>query len=231
MNRIKKFFLNIIFHIIFPIFMLFSCIFGYFFIIWCKKTNRSYNFLIKKWAKSGLYIFELFLGIKLNFKNNVNKNSIIAAQHQSVLDVFGILANVDDCIFLHKKALLYIPFLSQCLKELGMIAIDRSKKNTHWFEAALKHFENGKTIVFFIEGKTVEFNANVPYRHGIFKFSKHLNKKITPIANTNGLFWKKHQIIKNSGTAYLIVGQEDYYDEENLRKKFLILLKDINIDI
>jgi len=186
---------------------------------------------IHKFANYWGFIIVKFSGIFMNLNvKYIGKippaGSIIAAQHQSALDVFALIAVAKNPIFILKKILAQMPIFGWIILWLGMIPVDRSKFNRNWVDDAKKQLELGRSLIIFPEGTRVPFGEEIPYKSGAFRLSQTLNKPIFPVALDTGLFWKRNAFFKEPGTTFVIFGLEyENPTKEGLREKFAELLK------
>ena len=214
---------SIIYSILLPIWACFVCIL---IILYAYINPSNVHKLANFWGASLIKLLTFFTRLKVEYKNIPKnpKGQIFAAQHQSVLEILALLAVVEKPVFVLKKSLMSIPIFGKSLKCLGMIPVDRKNINLNWMEETKKQLDMGRNLIIFPEGTRVEYGKEIPYRAGVFKLAKHLDKKITPVAVNTGLFWPRRSWIKKPGTAKIVFGQPIDADMKLLREKYKELL-------
>jgi len=166
---------------------------------------------------------------KIN-KNNIPKtNSIVlAGNHTSNLDALLLMSCTRRTIrFLAKKELCNTKIKKWFFKNVGIIPVDRSKKNPEVIKEACKYLNNKEVIGLFPEG-TINKTKDIimPFKYGAVKMAKETNSMILPFAISG-----KYKLFKKSvkiafGKPYNVTGS---LEEENkkLENNVVNLLKEI----
>lgn len=205
----------------FPLWTFLICVIGLPLTLSKKATTKYAKF----WAESSLFWLKIFCGLKIKYLGKIPpKSSIVASQHQSVLEIIALIAILEEPIFILKQSLMRIPILGLYLKQLEMIGVNRKNAGKLWITKAHEKFKKGKTIVIFPEGTRVNFGQEIPYKGGIFKVAKELEQNIYPAATNTGLFWARRSWFKKKGTATIAFGDPIPPEPELLRQKYKELL-------
>ena len=127
--------------------------------------------------------------------------ALYIATHKSVFDIVILLAVLDDpVIFIGKKEVQNMPFVSKWFDALGCIYVDREdmRKALQSILEGINEIKNGQSIVLFPEGTRNMSNAILPFKEGGFKLATKTNVPIVPIAmsNTYKIFEEKKRIQK-----------------------------------
>ncbi|WP_342261977.1 lysophospholipid acyltransferase family protein [Alphaproteobacteria bacterium endosymbiont of Tiliacea citrago] len=219
-------FKNISFNILFA-FML--CFYGFIGFLAMFFSNYIYainvHFITKLLATHLLFLCDKLLNLKVKVYGELPKNAIIAPQHQSLLEIIAITVYVEKPIFVFQKNLVFIPFLGHFIKSIGMIPVDRSKFNPEWLNLAIYALKSNQNLVIFPEGTRTKFDEVVPFKMGVFKLARLMNKKIIPVYIDTGLFWPKWCLFKKPGTAIIVFGHPIEPDPILLRKALKKLSK------
>lgn len=160
---------------------------GLFGMVFALVTNPTYSHRIM-----GYYIFSpMILAISMvrvkakGLENVLDEPAIYAANHASQLDIPIICARVNrPMFFIGKIELKKIPILSQYMKIVGMIFVDRKNRERAMasMRTAIQDIQGGKSIAAFPEGTRTKTGELLPFKKGVFTISKEGRIPIVPIA-------------------------------------------------
>lgn len=128
----------------------------------------------------------LFIRVKVTGLDKVNlkESYIIAANHQSVFDIFAIygwLPNIFKWIM--KAELRKIPLVGKACESAGHIFIDRTNPHSAKIslEKAEKQLINGVSVVIFPEGTRTKTGEMNKFKKGAFRIATDLTLPILPV--------------------------------------------------
>lgn len=130
--------------------------------------------------------------------------AVVAAKHQSFLDIILILNAVPAAKFIMKRELMYAPFLGQYALRIGCVPVARGKRG-----AAITKMkadvqagaaEPGQ-LVIYPQGTRVAPGATLPYKIGTGLLYQQLGQPCYPVATNVGVFWPKRGILRKPGLA------------------------------
>ncbi len=129
---------------------------------------------------------------------------IIAAKHQSFLDIMMIFAAVERGKFIMKRELIYAPILGQYALKIGCVPVDRGKRG----QAIQKMKEDvargavlpGQLIIY-PQGTRVAPGAKLGYKVGTGLLYEQLGQPCVPVATNVGVFWPKRSLLRKPGLA------------------------------
>lgn len=123
-----------------------------------------------------------------------NKAFILAGNHTSKLDPLLLMSSTNRCIHFLAKIELFKGIKKIFFQNLGIIPVDRSKKNPEAINKANEYLQNNMVIGLFPES-TINKTKNIimPFKYGAVKMAKDTNCYIVPFAITN-----KYQLFKKS---------------------------------
>ncbi len=165
--------------------------------------------LAQCWARLCLAALRLCCGIKIHIEGLENLPSggaIIAAQHQSALDILIWMAALPYPAMVFKKELRKIPVFGPLLAPAGMIPVDRSgaapalRKMLQDCRAAAAA---GRQVVIFPEGTRVAPGARVELQPGIVALAKSAGVPVLPAATDSGTCWGARAFSKTPGTVHV----------------------------
>jgi len=162
----------------------------------------------------------------INIENiPVTESVILAGNHTSKLDPLLLMSSTNRCIHFLAKIELFKGMKKIFFNNLGIIPVDRKRKNPEAINKANEYLYNNKVIGIFPES-TINKTKNIimPFKYGTVKIAKETNSYIVPFAITN-----KYKILKKSvtitfGKPYKIYGT---IEEENkkLEEKVIKLIR------
>jgi len=159
----------------------------------------------KTWARVCLIALRVCCGIKVTVqgKEHIPQGSaIIAAQHQSALDILVWLAVLPNPALVFKQELDKIPLFGSLLRPSGMISVDRAgganalRKMIADCRAALA---SGRQVLIFPEGTRVPYGQRVPLHTGIVAIAKGAAAPVIPAATNSGRRWAPRAFHKTPG--------------------------------
>lgn len=136
------------------------------------------------WARVNL--FTMLGGITVEGAEKIDKSQsyIVAANHQSLIDIYVIYGYLGlDIKWVMKKELQKIPLMGKACEVMGHIIVDRSNS-----QAAIANINNARTsllrgnsVIFFPEGTRSSDGNLLPFKKGAFRLATELNLPILPI--------------------------------------------------
>lgn len=155
-----------------------------------KKPHLIFLLAARYWARLALF----FAGIKVKTKGleNLPKSGplIVASNHQSLMDIFIMLAWVPFFFrFVVKKELFKIPLMGWYMKRAGYLPIDRqaAMKAHQTLETAKMLLEQGEVVLIFPEGTRSPDGNLQDFKRGSFMVALETGTPILPTA-INGSF-------------------------------------------
>lgn len=130
--------------------------------------------------------------------------ALIAAKHQSFLDIILIFNAVPAGKFIMKRELMYAPFLGQYALRIGCVPVDRGKRGAAIAkmktDVAAGSAEPGQLIIY-PQGTRVAPGDAKPYKVGTGLLYEQLAQPCYPVATNVGVFWPKRGILRKPGLA------------------------------
>jgi len=183
-SKVLWFPINMLQLILVLVWTLFCGIFG---MVFALATNPTYSHKIM-----GYYIFSpVILAISMvrvkakGLENVLDEPAIYASNHASQLDIPIICTRINrPMFFIGKVELKKIPILSQYMKIVGMIFVDRKNRERAMasMRTAIQDIQGGKSIAAFPEGTRTKTGELLPFKKGIFTIAKEGRIPIVPIA-------------------------------------------------
>lgn len=129
---------------------------------------------------------------------------LIAAKHQSFLDIIMIYGAVPRGKFIMKRILIYAPILGQYALRIGSIPVDRGKRGQA-IKKMVADVAAGRALpgqlIIYPQGTRIAPGVRAPYKIGSGVLYKELGQDCVPVACNVGVFWPRHGIYRKPGLA------------------------------
>ncbi|WP_050528041.1 lysophospholipid acyltransferase family protein [Pseudorhodobacter aquimaris] len=130
--------------------------------------------------------------------------ALVAAKHQSFLDVLMIFHAVPRGRFIMKRELMYAPVVGWFGLRIGCVPVDRGKRGA----AIMKMMADVKSgvqqagqLIIYSQGTRVAPGVKAPYKAGTAALYTQLGQDCVPVATNVGVLWPKHGIMRKRGVA------------------------------
>lgn len=160
------------------------------------------------WAKICLAALRLFCGVRLRIEGREHLppagRAIVAAQHQSTLDILIWLTLLPNPSFVFKRELAKIPLFGVLLEPTGMVPVDRGGAGQalrKMVSDCAKVLATGRQIILFPEGTRVAPGKRARLHPGIIALAKANNLPLIPAATDSGLCWGARAFHISPGTV------------------------------
>lgn len=167
--------------------------------------KTAYN-VIGAFGRSGLWGARHLLKAKIEIRGRENLPTdhppLIAAKHQSELDVLITTAEFSNMTTVAMKSLEKIPFFGRVLRKVGYIIVDLASpqdRTEQVVEGARTAHSEGRPIVIYPEGTLMALGAKERYRGGIWHIYDDLGVAVTPVAMSVGTIWPRREKRKYIG--------------------------------
>tara|TARA_R110002094_G_scaffold43084_3_gene55238 strand:- start:31 stop:783 length:753 start_codon:yes stop_codon:yes gene_type:complete len=129
---------------------------------------------------------------------------MIAAKHQSFLDVLMIYNAVPRGKFIMKDILKYAPILGQFGLRIGCIPVKRGKRGAA-IKTMLADVKSGKALpgqlIIYSQGTRIAPGVKAPYKIGTGALYRDMGQPCVPVATNAGVFWPKRGFYRKPGVA------------------------------
>lgn len=161
---------------------------------------------------------------KIRGKENIPKSGriILAGNHTNNFDCLMLLSSTKRSIHFLAKIELFKGFKKIIFSNLGLIPVDRSKKDPNSLKRAKEYLENEKVIGIFPEGTTrKEKNELLQFKIGAVKMAYDTDTKIVPFAITGKYKLFSRSLKIEFGEPLSILSNNLDKENEKLRSKIL----------
>lgn len=130
--------------------------------------------------------------------------AIIAAKHQSFLDILMIFHAVPHGKFVMKAELMWTPFLGQYARRIDCIPVNRGKRGAAIAKMkadVMAGTANPGQLIIYPQGTRVAPGVAKPYKVGTGLLYEQLAQPCVPVGTNVGVFWPKRSILRKPGLA------------------------------
>ncbi len=151
---------------------------------WVPPRGRVYLFWARAWARVVIAGCGFPVRIEVDPEARRTSAAILMANHESVLDIFVLLAAVpQDVRFLAKRSLFQIPVLGWSMWLGGFIPVDRDRADSarEVFETLEKKLAEGVSVLIFPEGTRSRDGELLPFKKSGFLLALRTGAPIVPV--------------------------------------------------
>lgn len=172
---------------------------------WAMFSKRGAYAACKAYAGWCMWTARWIIGLRCEVRGMVPEGEVlIAAKHQSFLDIMIIFHALPRAKFIMKKEILWTPIIGQYTKRMQMIAVDRGKRGKA-ISKMIADVEAGQIepgqIVIYSQGTRVAPGAYIPYKVGTAVLYEQLCQPCVPVATNAGYFWPRRGLYRRPGVA------------------------------
>jgi 1-acyl-sn-glycerol-3-phosphate acyltransferase len=172
---------------------------------WALISRHGARVACKTFCRWTIFSLRLLTGLKSEVRGTPpSGEALIAAKHQSFLDIILIFNAVPAGKFIMKRELMFTPFLGQYALRIGCVPVDRGKRGAAIArmkaDVAAGAAEPGQLIIY-PQGTRVAPGDKKPYKVGTGLLYEQLAQPCHPVATNVGVFWPKRGILRKPGLA------------------------------
>lgn len=178
---------------------------GIVYLPWALVSREGAVAACHRYADSVLWCARWMIGLNVEVRGTPPTHEVmIAAKHQSFLDVLAIYAAVPRGKFIMKSVLKYAPVIGWFGLRIGCVPVDRGKRGA----AIIKMLADVKAgaalpgqLIIYPQGTRVAPGVTKPYKKGTAALYQELGQPCVPVATNIGVFWPKRGVYRKPGTA------------------------------
>ena len=165
--------------------------------------------LANLWARGSLWLLRVVCGTRVVFRGCGNipaEPCILAAKHQSFLEIIALCSLFPDFTFVLKRELTRIPVFGWYLGRSGQIAVDRGQGRAALQQVcrgARAVLDAGRQVFIFPEGTRRAPGDPAVYKAGISFVYSETGASCLPVAVNSGLFWPRRSSKRYPGTVVI----------------------------
>lgn len=168
-------------------------------------SPKGASFACHAWCRWTLWLARWLIGLRTEIRGTIPTGAVlVAAKHQSFLDIILIFHAVPRARFIMKQILLFSPILGQYAWRLGCIPVNRGKKGaaiSQMVADVSKTLSEPGQLVIYPQGTRVAPGAEKPYKVGTAVLYEAMDQPCVPVAVNTGLFWPRRGVLRHPGLA------------------------------
>ncbi len=178
---------------------------GLLFAPWALFSRRGARTCCKTYSRWVFWTASWMVGLKVEVRGTPPKEpGLVAAKHQSFLDIMMIFTATTAGKFIMKKQILWTPVIGQYAKLLNCIAVDRGKHGAA-IEKMVADVKAGLVeagqLIIYSQGTRVAPGVQKPYKVGTGVLYEQMGQTCYPVATNVGVFWPRTGIYRKPGVA------------------------------
>ncbi|WP_025052107.1 lysophospholipid acyltransferase family protein [Sulfitobacter noctilucae] len=180
-------------------------IIGLLFAPWAMFSKTGAYAACKSYAGWCMWTARWMIGLRCEIRGTVPDGEVlVAAKHQSFLDIMMIFHALPRAKFIMKREILWTPVIGQYTKRMQMIAVDRGKRGKA-IQQMMQDVNAGRIepgqIVIYPQGTRVAPGAKVSYKVGTAILYDQLGQSCVPVSTNAGYFWPRRGLYRRPGLA------------------------------
>ena len=161
----------------------------------CCKTFSRWVFWTMGWM----------VGIRHEVRGDVPEGEVlIAAKHQSFLDIMMIFTALPKAKFIMKRDILWTPIIGFYAKRLECVPVIRGKRGAA-IGKMVADVQAGRVdpgqLIIYSQGTRVAPGVKAPYKVGTGVLYEQLHQPCVPVATNVGVFWPRKGMWRKPGVA------------------------------
>ena len=129
---------------------------------------------------------------------------MIAAKHQSFLDIILIFGAIPAGKFIMKRELMWAPVIGQYALKIGCVPVNRGQRGKaikKMVADVAKGAQRPGQLIIYPQGTRIAPGVKAPFKVGTGVLYEQLGQDCVPVAANVGLFWPKRGIYRKPGLA------------------------------
>ncbi|WP_297771308.1 lysophospholipid acyltransferase family protein [uncultured Roseovarius sp.] len=178
---------------------------GLVFLPWALISPRGARMACKSYCHWVRWTAGWMVGLRTEVRGTPPTDEVlIAAKHQSFLDIILIFGSVPAGKFIMKRELMWAPVIGQYALRIGCVPVDRGKRSAairQMSEDVSKGAQDPGQLIIYAQGTRVAPGRKMPYKVGAGVLYEQLAQDCVPVATNVGVFWPRKGILRKPGLA------------------------------
>jgi 1-acyl-sn-glycerol-3-phosphate acyltransferase len=178
---------------------------GILFLPWALFSRRGAFLACKTYCRWVFFTARIMVGIRCEVRGTPPQGeALVAAKHQSFLDIMMIFNALPAGKFIMKKEILWMPVIGQYARMIGCVPVDRGKRGAA-IEKMVRDVEAGRAepgqLIIYSQGTRVAPGVKMPYKVGTGVLYEQLGQPCVPVATNVGVLWPRRGFRRTPGVA------------------------------
>ena len=178
---------------------------GIVFFPWAVFSRKGALTACHTWCRWVRWTARWMVGIRTEVRGTPPTDEVlIAAKHQSFLDIILIFGSVPAGKFIMKRELMWAPVIGQYALKIGCVPVDRGKRSQA-IKKMVRDVAKGRQqpgqLIIYPQGTRIAPGVQAPFKIGSGVLYEELGQDCVPAATNVGLFWPRMGILRKPGLA------------------------------
>ncbi|SNS81331.1 lysophospholipid acyltransferase family protein [Antarctobacter heliothermus] len=178
---------------------------GIVFLPWALVSKRGARVACKTYCCWVRLTARLMVGLRTEVRGPVPQDEVlIAAKHQSFLDIILIFGAIPAGKFIMKRELMWAPVIGQYALRIGCVPVARGKRGQA-IAKMLSDVNHGAAdpgqLIIYPQGTRIAPGVVAPYKIGTALLYEQTGQPCVPAATNVGVFWPRKGIYRKPGLA------------------------------
>ena len=184
---------------------LMMAVMGIVFFPWALLSPKGARYACKTYARYAIWTLGWMVGVKAEVRGTPPTDEVvIAAKHQSFLDILMIFDAIPAGKFIMKREIMWLPFIGQYGYRIGCVPVNRGKRGQairKMVADVAKGLAQAGQLIIYSQGTRTAPGVKMPYKIGTAILYDQLGQDCVPVSTNAGVFWARRGIYKKPGTA------------------------------
>ena len=171
------------------------------FALW--SVNGAYA-VCRLYCRTTFFLLRWIVGLRVEVRGPVPQGEVlVAAKHQSFLDILMLFEAMPRAKFIMKKELKWAPILGLYALRIGSTPVNRGDRSKA-MKAMVEHAgtsEEARQLVIYPQGTRVAPGARPPFKVGAGVLYGRFGTECVPAATNAGVFWGRRSPYRRPGLA------------------------------
>lgn len=172
---------------------------------WALVSRRGAEAACHAYCAWVFWTLKWMVGLSVELRGEIPTGEVmIAAKHQSFLDVMAIYHAVPHGKFIMKRELMFAPILGQYALRIGCVPVNRGKRGAairKMLDDVRSGKQQGGQLIIYPQGTRIAPGVSAPYKAGTGALYAQMGQPCVPVATNIGVFWPKTGITRKQGVA------------------------------
>ncbi len=184
---------------------LMMAVLGIVFLPWALFSRRGARVACKSFCHWVRWSAALLVGLRSEVRGTPPTDEVlIAAKHQSFLDILLIFSALPAGKFIMKRELMWAPVIGQYALRIGCVPVDRGKRSLaikKMVTDVARGAQQPGQLIIYPQGTRIAPGVKAPFKVGSGVLYQELNQDCVPVATNVGVFWPRRGIYRKPGLA------------------------------
>ncbi|MFQ6547138.1 lysophospholipid acyltransferase family protein [Aestuariibius sp. 2305UL40-4] len=168
-------------------------------------SPKGARFACKTYCRWVRWTARWMVGLETEVRGPIpTEEVLIAAKHQSFLDIILIFGAVPAGKFIMKRELMWAPVIGQYALRIGCVPVNRGKRSEA-IRRMVVDVEKGRLeagqLIIYPQGTRIAPGVSAPYKVGTAVLYQETGQACVPAATNVGVFWPRKGIMRRPGLA------------------------------